>query len=230
MIWMLCSAVYLTLYGEIWSWQLMRSEYNDVQRFMNVVNGILAGAIVTGAITLGHMRYRFGPPLALHPGHWLLVISASISVVWLAVMTVVLRMEAADRSVSSILVLYCAMFLVQAIAYFIALNHLESGGWRFLFAGLLLLAVLHGTGYLLVWSEQVATSLGKRFQWGNFLLSISHMGDPLIFCWAVMLTIRDLLKRRRRDWLHWLGVATFLGLKLETLSWIVASWLIPLLK
>ena len=62
MLWTLCSAVYLTLIRAVYLLQEMPDDYAAIQQSSSVFYGMIGGAVLTGAVVLGHARLRYGHP------------------------------------------------------------------------------------------------------------------------------------------------------------------------
>ncbi len=214
MLWTLCSAVYLTVMRAIHSLQEVPGEYAVIQNTSSVVGGVVAGAVLMGAIVLGYSRYRIGAPLVRHPGHWLLLISASMTLASLTVSLLFFSSGLTSRT--TFFLVYGAIHMAEAIAYVFALRHSRPIGWRSLFGALVLLSVLQTLTYLANGFDLYL------FPWWGVLNSIPTWGQFLVCGWVVIVSTSDLMAGQRRDWLHWTGVTTYVAYTGMSLFWMIA--------
>jgi hypothetical protein len=220
MLWMLCSAVYLTLIRAVLFLQEPPDNFAAIQRTTSVFQGVITGGVLTGAMVLGHARYRFGPPLLWHPGHWLLLVDAALTVVWWPLFFISAALERLFFEDGALLLFSGAVYLAQAIAYFIAIGHNKPFRWRILFGAMALLWLLRGLVF-------VGFSSGHQplVDWSMRLWAIPTWGHFFVAAWTVFVSAWDLMAGQRRDWLHWTGVATYLGGRGVAAVWMAGAWL-----
>jgi hypothetical protein len=216
MWWAVASAVSLTILRSYYTANELSGPQWALLGGYSTAQGVLLGGLLTGGAVLGFARLHHGPPLALHPGHWLLCIGAGGAVAVLALLCVGRLGGGRFAEGSWLAVPYGAICLGQAVGYGFATRASEMGRWRVLFGGLLLASALQGIGYLALGMASGRYFLGVFLgvvQW------IDNLGQPLLAGWTLLALGGDYRLRPRRDWLHWLGVATYLGDALLNASW-----------
>ena len=172
MLWTLCSAVYLVLIRAIYSLQGdMPSGYATIQDASSVLQGIITGAVFTGAIVLVSTRVRNGPPMLRHPGHWFLVISALVHLVYVPVLLVSMLLMG-----RSLLWIYGLVFVIPLIAYSVAARRDRTYRCKVLFVALAVMALAQGIHLGAI--GFVAGRIGSWFvvlsaiiSWGSLLLA-----------------------------------------------------------
>jgi hypothetical protein len=202
MLWALCSSGFFAL---------IRIENLDApfshdatELVLRLFYGVADGALMTGAMVLAYSRFRFGAPLLSHPGHWMLLIGAILTV-------------PAALLDTSIAIPFWICAVLESVAYCFAVRFTKPIHWRVLFGTLATLRMLEVVAYetasrapflsdLALFAHDVSWALQN---WG-FFLSLSM---------AVVVLIFDLLARDRRDWLHWTGIVTYVGTMSVTMIW-----------
>lgn len=222
MLWTLCSAVYLTLIRAIYSLQGdMPSGYATIQDASSVLQGIITGAVFAGAIVLVSTRARIGPPMLRHPGHWFLVISALVHLIYVPVLFVSMLLMGRFGMGRSLLWIYGLVFVIPLIAYSVAARRDRTYRWKVLFVALAVMALAQ-----CIHLGAIGFVAGRIGSWFVVLSAISSWGSLLLAGAVVAVSIVDLVAGLRRDWLHWTGVVTHVAASSIALLWMVGSWFI----
>jgi hypothetical protein len=224
MLWMLCTALYLTLLRAVYSTQAMSDGSLAIQRASSVFQGIVAGAVFTGAIVLTCTRLRCRKPLIMQPGYWLLLVMAGGTIAWVFLFlffAIVLGHPVNEISFLT----YAGIEVTQAIAYSFAVRSAPLRRWKVWFAALAFFNLLQGVGFIGVWSELTGFSITS---WFAYLSALRTWGEFVLSGWIVILVIKDLTNAQRRDWLHWIGVGSFIGNTGLYFFWMLANLFIRL--
>ncbi len=128
MLWTLCSAGYLALFRA----RGMPNETATLHRTSGVVFGVIMGAVLAGAIVLGYNRFRLGPPMLRHPGHWLLVVTA---ILWWTggAISFLFIMLGSNGWFNWPIVVFAVVYSFSAVAYLFAARCLVVPRWKLLF-------------------------------------------------------------------------------------------------
>ncbi len=189
MLWTFCCAVYWALIREI---NARSTTHLDAGLF----SSIITGAVFAGMITLISIRFRDGPPLLRHPGHWLLLISAIFTLVGLPILLTVSRsialMTSHDPGGWQFQVL-SVLYVFPPLAFAFAAARVGDRHWKVLFVTMFLLGV---PGYLYFLGIDLPSSYFHP--WPKILLASA----------MVILSIVETKTGHIRDWLHWTGVMT----------------------
>lgn len=192
---------------------------------------LLAGGLV-GLFILVRDRFR-GAPGRWQPGHWLLMVQSTAGVID-QLMVVVYTLPLADwahfsvlSDIGTVVSFFCGLFGTGA--YLVGAIRCPAGRlWRWVL-GLFALGIglfLHMYGLLLLPLDG-----SIRYQLANIIMPLIRLEWVSILINGLLLAIavvRDLLKRNRRDWLHWLGVAMITFSVLESLTMAVLRMTIHL--
>ena len=216
MLWTLCSAVYLTLIRAMNAQQQLPASYAVIRQSTSVLQGIVMGAVFAAAMVLAHARLRYGSPLTRHPGHWLVLIISVTTFTYLVVITAFSAL-ALPFARGVFTATYSAMATAQVIGYLIASWSSKRSSWRPLFATLALLEALRALVYL-----------GMLFDQSNIRIwastsALPNWGRVIVCGWMMVLSLRDLRRGQRRDWLHWTGIAAFIASTGIVLFWMIGS-------
>ncbi len=209
MLWTFCSALYMALMRVILSMNTTPEQYVALQQTWSVYHGVINGAVLAGGIVLLVWRLKAGPPLARQPGHWLLLVPAGLTVVHLPIYAL-FALSSVDGIFSSLASWFQAFIsLVGAAAYAIAVWKSSQLRWKLVFGVL--------AGWLAL---QSAVQIFWVLYWAL------HWTSILIRLWVVVLIVIEWTRGERRDWLHWLGVATYIAQGGGILIWTVWSMFI----
>lgn len=222
MLWALCTALYLAWRRLLGS--LVQFPEVDIpalptgQLIVNYASAALRagawGAVLTGALVLMRRRLRVGSPLAFQPGHWLLIGYALLTVTHMPLdlfATLSLPSELASGKGVAIpngindsqlfRVFSRSVPLVVSLAvYGLAFRRNVSPWWKTVFGALAVAGVL----------QPIIFHLGLYFilplQLPQWLHSVMlPIGIIAVCLWETALG-------RRRDWLHWSGVAAYVAI------------------
>jgi hypothetical protein len=200
MLWALCSSGFFAIIRI----ENLEAPFTHDATVLSVFYGIADGAVMTGAIVLAYARFRFGPPMLSHPGHWLLVIWATLTMP-VALLDTLLAVP------------FWIYGVLASVAFCFAVRFTKPVHWRVLFGTLALLRMLEAVAYetssrlpFLSNSALIAQDIERALRDWDFYLS---------FALAVAVLIFDLLVRERRDWLHWTAIVTYVGTMSVTMIW-----------
>jgi hypothetical protein len=207
MLWTLCSAACLSLLRNYYSNDSLPPQYATFLRATSVVYGVISGAILAGMLVVVYTRYRFGPPCIQHPGHWLLLISGIVTLVYLPLYFLAESTVRAERPIFAFVLFRIVPYLAVTCGYFWAARATRLNRWRNLFWAMTLIRLL-----------TCLSELGGFIQVAYFsrwamwtLVAIPLGGDLVLGGWLFVVAVLDRKAGQRRDWLHWTGVATFLA-------------------
>jgi hypothetical protein len=216
MLWTFCSAAVLTLFRTIESLQGDLPEgYASVQRVSSVLSGVISGAVLAGAIVLVHTRVRGTPPMLRHPGHWLLLVTAIVTLTQLAAYVLILLLFGIGDMF--FLLIYGATSLFAVIAYVLAVLRNVAVRWKVCFGAIAAIDALQGIFYVGIWA------FGPQLA---ILTAVARWGHPFLAGWVAVVSLVDLVVGQRRDWLHWTGVTTYAMTSGIALIWMIAAWFI----
>ena len=221
MLWTALSATQVTVLRWIYSLQDWPEDVAVMQRASGVVNAIIVGAQLTGAIVLVHARLRGRTTrLLTQPGHWLLMIQGTFALLSICMYTLitVLLVGMNESPVSNIfMVFYGMLFLGTTLAYVIAACFTRQWRWKAAFLAIAVLAALQGATYLIAmaFSMYLYASSTMMAAYGRIAVSI----------WIIGLAGWDIARSERRDWLHWAGIAAYLAGIYATVFQILLQWL-----
>ncbi len=194
LLWTLCTAIYLTLSR---TFRALRhdlpDEFVSILRVMDVLQGAVIGAVLAGAIVLAYSRVRHQSSVRRHPGHWLLLIEAAGTTIYLALELLFLLVGQFGRAAYQQLMLYGLIKLLSGVADVFAGYRSETLRWKLAFGVMAVLDVSQGLSFFTA-----------------MFLPI-HQSRLLLSAWIVVVSILDLRVHQRRDWLHWTGVATYVA-------------------
>jgi len=176
---------------------------------------VLAGGLV-GAFVLVRDRRR-GATGYLQPGHWILAAECTrgaINTLCQAAVQILLLVNAATMSLSRpLLLVYVAPQLLQfalvALIYLAGAIRCPAGRlWRAMFGLCAIGAVVAALFAVCFMLGQFGLSgVVSRLQFLVVGVAILHFAPVVLLAIAA---VRDLRRRERRDWLHWLGIALVL--------------------
>ena len=186
-----------------------------------------AGFVGLGVLALAR---RHGAAGRLQPGHWIMLVTATISLVWYAwwCMSFLASNQAGvSPSYGEFLAMwlpYVTTPLFGAVIYSIA-TFRATGGlcWKW---SLRMLAV----SQTVLFTASLLTLVQAVFLTGLF------RGYGIAYCWlfsevegAIVFVAAavDLARRARRDWLHWLGIVLVEGGAVLGIAMQICTWLFP---
>jgi hypothetical protein len=205
LMWPLAAVVFLNIELASNALQTSAIVHHWAYRGLMATHGALSAAGVVGlAVILRSWLYRRLRG-RLQPGHWILIASVPatlfIQTAWLLLMVWIGQPygETFGRGISLLYVLasmYSATILMLALA-----STPDGWCWRGFFAWLIL------TGLLGSFSN-AALQIFRLSHYSTLYTCVQWFSGPLTLVAVIVVAAIDL--RRRRDWLHWLGVA-FVG-------------------
>ena len=192
---------------------------------------IWVAALCTGGFELVRRWIRFNATIRTwQAGHWLVVIYV---VAYLALfvlqLVVALSMYMLNGSTTPIMIVSIASGLIPKAALLILavlamVNTNESVHWRRYFGFLAAYAGVSGATTLLSGVAMATGTFG--LVWVVAIGQVAILIDPI---WFIVVLILDRKTDKRRDWVHWLGVAGVLVHYFGSLVAIGLAYLIPLL-
>jgi len=227
MLWTLCSAVHLTIYRAILAIQGEGpAGYANMHDATSVINGIAAGAIIAGTIVLAGTRIRSGPPMLRHPGHWILLVAAIQSLIYLPVMAGMLLLQQYSYQFPWIMFAYAAVMSISPLGFTLAAWRNKALRWKLMF----LLLGCSGAAYCLLYVTIALGDLFSSFRGMNSsvatILSMSYWFNPILAVVIVIMAIGEHATGLRRDWIHWTGILTHVTSILTNVMWMIAGWII----
>jgi hypothetical protein len=222
MLWMACVAVVAAWKVETFgllsaSWQMQVH-----QLVARVSYCILAGLALAGlalAIGCAMGRRRYYPVTA---GHWLLTASGMVMLISEASNTISDAWHRASPGIDHLARTHHVMiysFASIAIVYLsCSFVVREPWPWRFVFLGYAAPCLL----WSIVNSMHTFGNQSVTQRWSNTVYAIQWPWQWLLFAVIVFLSIIDVHRHRRRDWLHWTGIGYFV-------SWVCSESLLTVL-
>lgn len=222
MLWALCTALYL-------AWRRMLEslvsfpevdvpELPTGQFIVNYASAALRagawGAVLTGALVLIRRRLRVGSPLAFQPGHWLLIGYALLIVTHMPLdlfATLSLPSELASGKGGATpnwvndsqlfrFFSWSVSLTVPLTVYGLAFRRNVSPWWKMIFGALAVMGILQPISF------HLGLYFVLRLQLTQWLHSVVlPIGIIAVCLWETALG-------RRRDWLHWSGVVTYIAI------------------
>jgi hypothetical protein len=212
--------VWVTVVAIIFALFRFRAESLDFNRLFSDArtNGVLfviglaaiwVAALVTGCFELARRRIRFKTTFrAWQAGHWLVVIYVvAYSALFVLQVVVALSMYVLNGSMIPIMIVGTASgfipkaaLLILAVLAMVSTN--ESVHWRSYFGFLAVYAGLSGVTTLLSGVAMATGTFG--LMWVAAIGQVAIVIDPI---WFIVILILDRKTDKRRDWVHWLGVA-----------------------
>lgn len=206
MLWTAISAIYVSLLRWIYAQQEWPEDIIAMQRASGIVNAIIVGAAITGTIVLIQARVIWRrTQLLSHPGHWLLVIQSFFAMLSLGVyslFTLLLKQITSSPYQNLFVMMYGLSFLAMTVAYLLAAWRTQASRWKAVFLGICLVGALQSVTYL-VWIP-LSSHFVTYLRWAGFI-------RLAVVVWMVAIAIWEITQSQRRDWLHWLGVVTYLA-------------------
>ena len=210
LVWTACTAVLMAVYR----WFNFAGEMPGVHAIFYTVTqvpySIIYGASLGGLILFVYRRLFGGAPFPIQPGHWLLLFAG---IICLGSMSMAALFKVASEWTDIIgrgnTLMGVRMLVIQCTqAAFLAWTVWQFRGelyWRLHFWARLAVCIVGA----MIWLPFLA----YQDLYGVFALT-RGLDSCSIFVWGVWLVaaaVADLAKAKRRDWLHWLGVAVSLG-------------------
>ena len=125
---------------------------------------------------------------------------------------------------NSWLPIICFFLATSILIYLIAIWKISSLRWKLFFGALIVVSLIKIVAFLSILFGFFGVSF-SIFQW----LSLAYTtADIALIPWILIIALIDHLKRVRRDWLHWLGIVTFIISQSSSLIWSLGSWLLDL--
>jgi len=113
---------------------------------------------------------------------------------------------------------FASLSLTVAIAYVFAATTSEQLRWKMVFGAIAIFGVLKSLNYVGVYFQSR--------EYTSWLSSLRNYAGVLMCGCVVFVSIADATAGVRRDWLHWIGVATFLASTCVFLLLKIGWWLI----
>lgn len=201
LLWTFCTAVFLTLERYWLSTGYMPEEYQPVRAVTGLIEAIVNGAALSGTIVLLTARVSDGPPWLRAPGHWLMLARAfGACFIWLP-STILSLIGDVDSDIVQFF--DCGVLVISIGVFLLAFKQQQERRWKIFFAALFALTAvkLIANGILLV--DVFHFEVFERLH-----LAYS-LGDVVLCPWILAVALIDVKRGVRRDWLHWVGVATF---------------------
>ena len=211
MLWMLCSAVFLTMIDHQWSDADTSTIEDFIRDAANIIQGILCGALLAALSVVLYARYRNGTSGLRHPGHWyLLIVTVDQFVI------VFLDFEILfDYFFDWVLLGYLMIDVFAVVGYFLAVKSVAQQAWKVVFS----FSLLASFSYLISSLDSYfleSVLLGEHY-WDPFLIIACV---ELLFCpWILMVAIIDKRNGVQRDWLHWVGLICYVFKVVLYLMW-----------
>jgi hypothetical protein len=214
MLWTFCSAAFLALRRfvagartGVVGVEISRGSLS-IHEVSDVLHSLAIGAVLTGATTLAYARRRSGSGWAVlrHPGHWLLLAQAALLVAVLPMSMILAVMSLGPRNWGAYgvgFMFYGFAYVLPAAIYLHAGTRTEARRWKWLFVALVAAGVVECLLDLAIWPDYNRPKNLDYLIWGSSTLRW------IMPVWILILSMTDLLVRQRRDWLHWLGVASY---------------------
>lgn len=187
MLWTLCFSLYWALSGSDLSMSLSPG--------WTLLHYIRTGAVFAGMLTLIEIRIRGGPPLLKQPGHWLLLIGTLFILVGEPIVRYAAESIALSNSIKERrweYQLINAVYLVQPIVLAFAVIRVPERNWKLLFAAMVM---VDAPSFFYV--AGIDTPGSPYLRQGIKLAVLAAM---------VVVSIVEMKRGLRRDWLHWTGV------------------------
>lgn len=185
------------------------------------LNGIGGGVALSGLILLVSRRLR-RIPFPVHPGEYLLVMSAIGFILTSAINAAFLLLLRTEPTSSTLWWLgmgsVIATFVVNAAVLIWAFVHVKTWRWRVF---LLSIPVCHVLGYGLMFTT---ASWGRP---GPLFFVIQGVTPFAVSVVLSAVVIQDHLKGNRYPWSHWMGVALRLWFdfgRIVSYVWIIMTW------
>jgi hypothetical protein len=190
-------------------------------RIIQGVSDVGFGAVLVGAGIAIRFAWATGIR-SLRPGHWILVNGAMLNVFG-ALLSPIWRWNWPSESSTDRMMLVAG--LTQAMYGFLFLYALvkldDVQSWKSSFAAIAIAELAVGViSLLLAWREKPIVA--------GALMMVLGLGGLVFFLFAVVsifAAIADDLRRKSRDWLHWVGVAALASAPLTQGLWGLARWL-----
>lgn len=210
--------------------------FNLAVKLIDAANSILSAACLTGGAVFWCDRFRRKPG-RIQPGHWIVAINACLFVMELALRPLEASLpnggEPGESRIIVIFLVFLAAVVPVCLAFFFAAYRLpEPRRWKCALA----LQGLEYLGYsltlimnLLLFRKFFEPALSPSSQIYAYVNRLTDGLDYLgliIAAYLVLICAIDFWKRRRRDWLHWLGAASPI---IATLLYILGKVAIALL-
>lgn len=217
LLWTLCTAVYLALVRAIDDVpKEMSSSFSMLRHASSLVNSIFVGAALTGGGVLVHAYRRHGTPLIRHPGHWLVLVSAAFSMLMLLIFVASYVLPSDGSTDGVFFLVYGGVYMGSAVGYAFAIQESELLRWKLIFVAIFGMAAMQGIHFFGIWA-----TFDHFPEWSLFS-TLPNWGRLLVCLGIVIVSIVDARKGRHRDWLHWIGVATYIVNSIVAVVWIIA--------
>jgi len=183
--------------------------------------GIGGGTALAGLILFIARRWR-GFRFPVHPGEYLLVISAISVVLQAAVYPIYLAMAhlefLGESAMPFFVILPLATFVINAAFFVWALLGVKRRRWRIF---LLSIPVCHLVGYGLMW---MWFSIARPGPQAYVIQSVAPLAAGVVL---LIVVIQDHLEGRRYPWSHWMGIALrfwFAVVRIVSSLWLILTW------
>ena len=190
--------------------------YETMQSIMQSAYAAVGAAGFVGAAILLMTKIRRTPG-NFQPGHWILLVNAPVMLMYyLSFMLLAVWGRLEDRPVDFAwhLGTIALLSLLHAGGYIVAIWKARAPRrWKAYFLLLVLVLLLQSLIYLVV----ALTDRSILLSWGWSMVWSAIGGISLL-----TVVLFDLLKRTRRDWVHWTGVAVVAASVLLEVGWWVA--------
>ena len=180
----------------------------ELQIVSRIASAVISGTTIAAAIALAERWATGHQSLASQPGHWI-VLLGSIRLVVVRPMELFRLSGNSNPEFSQWLVALAA--LLPLVVSLLAFRYSKEWRWKSVF---LVSAAEWATVFALFGLRPLGyVSLGVVFERGYSIV-------PLMLTLAVVLAMSiDIAQSVRRDWLHWMGVATVLANVVVVFLW-----------
>ncbi len=183
--------------------------------------GIGGGAALAGLILFFARRLR-GFRFPVHPGEYLLLISAVSATLQFGIITMLVMTSFLDDSSELpnwfVPILMLVAFAVNAVVFLWALVRVKIRRWRIY---LLSIPVCHVAGYGLMW---MWFSIARPGPMADVIQNLAPLAAGVVLLIVVM---QDHFEGKRYPWSHWMGVALRLWfdcVRIVLLLWLALTW------
>lgn len=221
LLWTFCSAVHLSLVRAMYATPGdMPDGATAIYNVSSAIYGVAIGAYIAGSLVLVSVHVRTGPPLLRQPGHWLLFIPAVLYLISLPLFVWLSLLENAGQS---LMLLYALSLATYPVAHALAAWRQPTRRWRAFFVALAVVGLMQSSMYVAWWVSYNRPTSIVLSHWTTHLTTAHSWGNLLLIGAVLAISVFELVTGRRRDWLHWTGVSTYLTVTSIPLLQVVAS-------
>ena len=196
MVWTAGSAVILAFYRQAMTLTTTSAPPTWLQAVTGIAGAPIQGACVASLLLVLWRRFKGGRPFPKEPGHWLLVIPGITTLMSWSLWLIVRQLM--ERRIYTFVIFYRLPVLVifSILAVFVITKLRAEPKWRAMFV---------------VWLAANYTTFFLSCLGGVGVSSIEPVINGFISLAFLIPTLLDLRDRRRRDHLHYAGVAARIG-------------------